>query len=483
MALRFLVLYCFIFLLSLLFHCSIPIKQPADLLISEESSNHIPYLIYFPDEYYLGKKDLPLLLYIPNLQQKEQAADTIPKGKIFQKISNEKLFPFVLVVPTPIESTGPETTSQLYFLVQEITKKYPIDPKRMYGIGDSKGGSDLWNLAIQYPNLFTAIVPIHSVGDTAKVCKLQKTSVKAIYIESNKPIALEKLTSTIGRLKLCNPNANETILPFETNSIDSIYNDSSIYHWMLSQTKLQNEVITEKKSSFFSELFSSKKDLQLTNDKPKKKFSANTPFKILFIGDSMGIASSMGFTEVVLKDYHIEIQNNAKVSTSLVYPKFFNWPLELQKILSVKNFDLGVVFIGANDPMSMSKEGKVLPFGTEAWKEEYSKRAEEIVDLYLQNNIIVYWLEMPPMGRSPLNEQTRWINSIVRELSEKTKKFHYLSTTPILGDKNGNYTDSVPYKGKKTLMRWDGVHFTFPATYLLRDLIIKQIYSDFEFEE
>jgi predicted peptidase len=52
-------------------------------------------------------------------------------------------------------------SDNLYFLITDICKKYPnIDTSRIYGVGYSMGARCLWNLAIEWPDLFAAIVPI-----------------------------------------------------------------------------------------------------------------------------------------------------------------------------------------------------------------------------------------------------------------------------------------------------------------------------------
>lgn len=47
-------------------------------------------------------------------------------------------------------------------ILRELRKRLPIDPERIYLSGASSGGTASWEMAVRYPDLFAAIVPLAS---------------------------------------------------------------------------------------------------------------------------------------------------------------------------------------------------------------------------------------------------------------------------------------------------------------------------------
>ncbi len=116
-------------------------------------------------------------------------------------------------------------------------------------------------------------------------------------------------------------------------------------------------------------------------------------------GDSMAGIPGMALVNLAkdtklikpLLDYHI--------STGLVRPDFFNWPLQLQQ--QVKAFDPGAVVVmwGANDNQGVeTSSGKVYQFGTDGWQKEYRKRIEDVIAILFAGGVRrIYWVGQPIM--------------------------------------------------------------------------------------
>ena len=205
--------------------------------------------------------------------------------------------------------------------------------------------------------------------------------------------------------------------------------------------------------------------------------------EILIIGDSIGVSLSWGFSKEIRTQYHLSIENRSVISSSLVVQSFYHWPKNINLHLSKKKYDLVIVFIGANDAQSFSYEKKKFVFGQTNWQTEYSRRVEEIVNLCKHRESQVYWIGLPPMEKEKYNGFMKLINSVVYQTMVKTNTFQYIDTSNILGNEKGEYSLYLNYKGKKTMMRGDGIHLTTAATHLLAENLIKKIYTDFSFIE
>lgn len=201
------------------------------------------------------------------------------------------------------------------------------------------------------------------------------------------------------------------------------------------------------------------------------------PRKILFFGDSLVISFSWIFTEK-LKDYYLlEYDNFGKVSSGLVVSKFYNWEIELGKILSVNKYDLAILFIGANDDKGISIQDIFFPFGSREWKILYAAKVKAILSQLLEKKIVPIIVTLPTVQSKLLNEKYTIINEIFRSIAENYG-FKILDLSKFLGDGKGSFVSQLPFRDKLTLMRVeDGVHFTKKGAELMSQRLLELIFK------
>ena len=84
---------------------------------------------------------------------------------------------------------------------------------------------------------------------------------------------------------------------------------------------------------------------------------------------------------------------------------------ETGKMLSGAPVHIVVVMLGMNDRISVRTEtGHVQP-GSAEWKELYGKEAEKLIKKLRNANVAVYWVGLPPMSNSSLNEFIAGVNN------------------------------------------------------------------------
>ena len=77
---------------------------------------------------------------------------------------------------------------------------------------------------------------------------------------------------------------------------------------------------------------------------------------------------------------------------------------ETGKMLSGAPVHIVVVMLGMNDRISVRTEtGHVQP-GSAEWKELYGKEAEKLIKKLRNASVAVYWVGLPPISNSSLNE-------------------------------------------------------------------------------
>ena len=88
---------------------------------------------------------------------------------------------------------------------------------------------------------------------------------------------------------------------------------------------------------------------------------------------------------------------------------------ETGKMLSGAPVHIVVVMLGMNDRISVRTEtGHVQP-GSAEWKELYGKEAEKLIKKLRNANVAVYWVGLPPMSNSSLNEFVAGVNDSIRQ--------------------------------------------------------------------
>jgi hypothetical protein len=446
----------------------IPRERLVERVFTKKSNSHkeIPYLLYLPKSYYTNQREeLPLVLFLHGKGERGNNLQILKRQGIPKSISDDKTeFPFILIAPQLPENEEEWYTKDLISLVEEIESDYSIDENKIYLTGISLGGNGVWKLATEFPNKFAAVVPISGWGEVSNVCRIKNASVWAFHGAKDTLIPPQKTTEIIDRLQFCNRNVKQTIYTnAKHDAWTETYNNPEFMDWLLQQ----------------------KKEKQKKEDSSIKKniHTKENPLKILVIGDSIGISISWGIDKFVQDNYHITMDNFAKVSSGLTQPKFFNWNNKLDELLSLKKYDLGIVLIGANDPQSMTRDSTYFRFNTNEWKTEYIDRIKTIVDKFRKYNMNVYWIELPPMGPGKYHRETRYLNSSYKEASELLG-FSFISTTYVLGDTNGNYSKFLPYRGRRTLMRADDdIHLTVVAARLITKEILNKIFIDYYFPD
>ena len=143
-----------------------PNQQPATLNTTVDVS--CGYWLYLPEKYNADKKNWPLVLFLHGAGERGDNLDLVKKWGPPKRAAGGEKYPFILVSPQcPSEEwwTSAKQITTLDALLNDIVKRYRVDEDRVYATGLSMGGYGTWELAMQFPNRFAAIVPICGGGD------------------------------------------------------------------------------------------------------------------------------------------------------------------------------------------------------------------------------------------------------------------------------------------------------------------------------
>ncbi|PUA28132.1 MAG: hypothetical protein B0W54_16750 [Cellvibrio sp. 79] len=216
---------------------------------------------------------------------------------------------------------------------------------------------------------------------------------------------------------------------------------------------------------------------------PEALAIANAPIalqtgdRILLVGDSLMQGVAPHVITALKRNYKVESMDISRHSTGLTYPAFFDWPATVKAAFELENYQVVIVFLGANDPWDMTLQGKYVRYGSERWKEVYSARVKQIIQTAAEHNARLVWLGAPPMGREDLLGKEPLLNEIYANESAKYPLFaRFVATAPSLSTDGSSFTKflELPERGSVMVRTDDGVHFTTQGQKLLAKLMLAQ---------
>jgi hypothetical protein len=218
------------------------------------------------------------------------------------------------------------------------------------------------------------------------------------------------------------------------------------------------------------------------SDKPLPKPYAGHPMHLYIAGDSMAGIPGMALVNLSKDTHLIKPLLDYHISTGLVRPDFFNWPLQLQQ--QAKAFDPGaaVVMWGANDNQGVqTSSGKVYAFGSSGWQKEYAKRVDDAIAILFAGGVRrIYWVGQPIMPGSTYDRQIRLMNEIFRAEAEKHTGVQYIDAYEVFSDEGGGYSQYLrDDKGEMQQVREaDGEHLTYAGGMRLAKVVLAAIKAE-----
>lgn len=195
----------------------------------------------------------------------------------------------------------------------------------------------------------------------------------------------------------------------------------------------------------------------------------------LLIGDSMmGGATGYFLSDSLKAEGARSVIIDFHTSSGLCRPDFFNWNEQLNTLLISHDFDVAMVFIGANDNQSIHRytEGWIR-YHTDAWYQEYNTRVGDIMDLLLIKADRVYWIGLPKMVNPEFDEGIVVLNSIYKEQADLRNNVFYISSYELFDNfSSPSYYQPVNISSTSSLRAEDGCHLTARGARILVQKII-----------
>ncbi len=205
--------------------------------------------------------------------------------------------------------------------------------------------------------------------------------------------------------------------------------------------------------------------------------TAATPLRVLIVGDSIGLDLGGPLQSDLAQTGVVNAALDARESTGLTRPDYFNWPAELTADLKTVVPQVVVIMMGANDAQDFLGPPDV-PYTSPQWNTLYAQRVSQFMQIAESGGALVVWAGMPPMQNPGLNAQMTDLNSIVEhQAAAAHPPVQYISTDHSLGTAQGGYTAFITNAaGQVVNVRTpDGTHLTPSGGEVVAQQVINEL--------
>ncbi len=209
---------------------------------------------------------------------------------------------------------------------------------------------------------------------------------------------------------------------------------------------------------------------------PKMPTAAN-PLRVLIVGDSIGLDMGGPLQSDLAGTGVVNAALDARESTGLTRPDYFNWPAELSADLKTVQPHVVVVMIGANDAQDFLGPPDV-PYTAAQWNTLYAQRVAQFMQIAQSGGATVVWVGMPPMQNPGLNAQMSDVNAVVqRQATLAHPPVTFLSMDKVLGTAQGGYTAFITNAAGQivNVRAPDGTHLTSGGGQVAAQQVIDQL--------
>ena len=220
-----------------------PMQTPKHLKVRKTQKLDVNYLLFLPKGYKERKTERwPLILFLHGAGERGNDIWKVAVHGPPRNVANDPDFPFIVVSPQCPEGQI-WSNDTLLALLDELTRKYPVDKERLYLTGLSMGGYGTWSLGLTYPEKFAAIVPICGGGELItillssgeKAGALKSLGVWAFHGAKDPVVPLQESERMVDFLKKAGiSEAKLTVYPEAGHDAwTETYRNPELYDWLL----------------------------------------------------------------------------------------------------------------------------------------------------------------------------------------------------------------------------------------------------------
>ena len=192
-------------------------------------------LLYLPPGYADGRL-WPAVLYLHGGSHRGSDLEKLKSYGPPRLLAKGWTPPFVVIAPQLSEGEIWSDAASLIALLDELSRRYPIDPDRLYITGMSMGGRGAWYLAYRYPERFAAIAPVAAfqpITHWAASGRLRTVPVRAYHGDTDDLASFRDATALHEAMQAVGGESELVVLEGRNHFISDVFEDPELYRWLL----------------------------------------------------------------------------------------------------------------------------------------------------------------------------------------------------------------------------------------------------------
>ncbi|OJW22163.1 MAG: peptidase [Planctomycetales bacterium 71-10] len=197
------------------------------------------YTVYVP-EGYDRSKPYPAILFLHGAGERGEDGIVPSQVGIGPAIVQRGGVPAIVVFPQARKTwqADSEDAAAALKALDDVTKDYNVDPKRVILTGLSMGGMGTWSIAAAHPEKFAALVPVCGPGKSEDAAKYGSIPIRGFVGDDDFPRLHLGMRAMIEALRAAGTHPGYTeYRGVGHESWDRAYNDPATIDWMLSQKR------------------------------------------------------------------------------------------------------------------------------------------------------------------------------------------------------------------------------------------------------
>lgn len=200
----------------------------------------LKYLISVPEDY-ATKGPWPMILFLHGSGERGDNVETVKVHGPPKLIAAGRKVPAIVVSPQcPADTKWEDHLKALVALLDDIQRRYEVDPARIYLTGLSMGGSGAWILAADQPQRFAAVVICcgRKPKEPLKLAGLKDVPFRVYHGARDPTVPLKDSEDLVADLKAAGGQVQLTVYPdLEHDCWTRTYSDESLWKWLFDQRR------------------------------------------------------------------------------------------------------------------------------------------------------------------------------------------------------------------------------------------------------
>ena len=203
-------------------------------------SETLRYYLYYPEAYAESDKDsFPLLLFLHGGGESGQDLEALKTNGPPKLLAEGKQFPFLVLAPQHPHPKKWWNIRAVMELLETVIEENRVDRDRIYLTGLSRGGSAAWELAVQYPDSFAAMMVVCGMTPVPYAHWIDKNMpIWVFHGALDAVIPIEHSEKMVARLKeMGYPVRFTRYEDVAHNAWERAYTTEEVYSWFMEQKK------------------------------------------------------------------------------------------------------------------------------------------------------------------------------------------------------------------------------------------------------